>query len=233
MNKIETRFRLFHEMKERELQKLVPLETISEETEVPLEVVKSISFSHIKDISNISIGDIYRVADYLGAKFHDFILLSDKSEVLADVIDEHKELFKPYTQSHCESSNQFRIAIGKSKYRQDYYAVDGLIDAIAKLVDNNPDIKIGVVQNVCIKLKNDNTLVRFFVRDNKVFIKRVLFGNAIDNDKLGIYKKIYDQFKNMLGKDIIEERSDVDTLISIINNMIGVTVSIPVIPITP
>lgn len=221
MYKVETRFRFFHEIKERKLQNLLPLEKISEDTKVPLDVVKLMSFSHIKDINSISIGDIYKVADYLGAKLHNFIFVpSENPDILANVKDDHKELFKPYTQSHCENSNQFRIAIGKSKYRQEYYAVDGLVDAIANLVNNNLDVKVGVVQNVCLKLKNDNILVRFFVKHNKVFIKRVLFGNAIGNDKLGIYKNIYDQFKNVTGKDIIAEQSDVDTLIWIINNNI-------------
>jgi hypothetical protein len=221
MYKVETRFRFFHEMKERDLQKLLPLEKISKDTKVPLDVVKLMSCSHIKDISTISIGDICKVADYLGANFHNFIFVPGETpEILSNVKDDHEELFKPYTQSHCENSNQFRIAIGESKYRQEYYAVDGLIGAIANIVDNNPNVKVGVVQNVCLKLKDDNVLVRFFVKDNKVTIKRVLFGNAINNDKLGLYKNIYDQFKNVTGKDIIEEQSDVHTLVSIINNNI-------------
>ncbi|KGK87359.1 hypothetical protein [Clostridium sp. HMP27] len=221
MYKPETRFRFFHEKKERELQNLLPLEKISEDTKVPLDIVKLMSLSHIKDISSIPIGDICKVADYLDANFHNFIFIPGETpKGIAKVVDDHDELFKPYTQSHCENSNQFRIAIDKAKYRQEYYAVDGLINAIANLVDNNPNVKVGVVQNVCIKLQNDNVLVRFFVKDNKVFIKRVLFGNAIGNDKLGLYKKIYDQFKTVTGKDSVEEQSDVDTLVSIINNNI-------------
>lgn len=227
MSKLETKLRFYHEKKERELQNLLTIENISKDTGVPLDTVRLMSLSHIKDISIIPIGDIYKVAEYLGANIHDFIFIPGEiSRDINKVVDNHDELFKPYTQSHCKNSNQFRIAIGKSKYRQEYYAVNGLIDGVASIVDNNLNVEVGVVENVCIKLKNGNVLVRFFVKDNRVFIKRVLFGNAIRNDSFCIYKRIYDQFKNVTDKDIIEDQRDVDILISIINKNISIVKSL-------
>ncbi|MDA8226819.1 MAG: hypothetical protein M0T74_03790 [Desulfitobacterium hafniense] len=212
--KVEIKLNSVIEQKERELHEKFPLTKISEDIQLPIETLELMTNSHFMDVSELKIGEIIKVCDYLGVNFHDFVVVEGSSP------DDENSDNSPYSASRCYSGADFKNALSKSKNYEIYDSIPSLINEIANLIDSNPNVIAGCVSNFNLKLRDENILTRFFVKKNKVYIKNVLFGGSINADKRAIYKDIYANFKEIKGKDTIDNETDVTTLISIIKNYI-------------
>ena len=219
--KAELKFIACRQEKERELQERLSLQRISEETKVSLEALELMEQSHFKDISELKLGDIIKVADYLNENFHNFVVVKGSSpETLTASESDDENIDRAYTQSYCSNGEEFKFALSKSKYYSIYASIPGLIDSIANIVDTHPNVAVGCVENFNLKLTDENVLVRFFAKKNKIYIKNVLFGKAINHDTRSLYKSIYADYKTQKAKDTIDNQSDIVALVSIIENYI-------------
>lgn len=69
-------------------------------------------------------------------------------------------------------------------------------------------------------MADENVLVRFFAKSDKIYIKDILFGKSIAKDKLELYKKIYAEYVDITKKDSVETAQDVEILVSLVNNVL-------------
>lgn len=212
--KIEMQFNKFKEQKEREQGESVTLEEISSKTGVDVSVLKLMQSSHFKDISLVPIGNIVDVCQYFETGLHNFITIGN---ILQDNgKDKDGNITYPNSPSKCKTGEHFKEALSNSDYYDTYVKVPELISSFATLIDENPGVVLaGVVKNANIKLASGDVLIRFVAQSQQIYIKKVLYGRAINMDNKHFYKNIYQKYMDKFDKDTVDTLENVTFLISL------------------
>lgn len=218
MVQIETRFTELLKNKERELKKKIELEALANEIEIDVDILRAFESSHISDVSNISIGSFIKVAQYFNTDLNGFIACNSHNALNhTDGIKSNKT----NSPARVLTGNEFKKVFKQSKYFDEYNNVPTLLDELAKKIDgSNGRIIAGVVNNLNLKIIDENVLIRFFCSKGKIFIKSNLFGKSIGLDKKGIYKKIYSEFFALVGKETIDNAEDVSLLMRLVDKYV-------------
>lgn len=192
--------------RERKLRRDLTDEEISTQSGVGISEIRLLKSSHINDIGCIKISDISKVAHYFNVPIEKFIFTNDNTE---------ENLAKKY------NSEEFKKLLGKSKYKEEYYSVDTLVERIGNLIDSYESLTVGIKQNFNLKDLKDRVLVRFSEKNNKITINNVLLGSAIKaNGSNTDYERIYESYCEARGKELVEDADDVDFLINLVKQYI-------------
>ncbi|MDF2884891.1 MAG: hypothetical protein K0R54_5461 [Clostridiaceae bacterium] len=221
--RIETKFNQFLEQEERQTGRNITLKELSENTSLAEDVLALMKTSHYNDISTLSLGSIITITDYFNTTLFDFLIIKDEINTSNEPIDEDNEDENTqglYSPSRCSTSGEFIRAIRNSKNFKIYDSVPTLIKSIGDLIDNNSAILVGTSSNFNVKMVDENVLIRFFAKSDKIYIKDILFGKSIAKDKLKLYKNIYNDYFYTVQKDSVDTAQDVELLISLVNNTI-------------
>lgn len=202
----ETRIVELIQDRERKLKRCLTDEEISTQCGIGISEIRLLKSSHINDIGCIKISDISKVAQYFNVPIEKFIFTNDNTE---------ENLAKKYT------SEEFKKLLGKSKYKEEYYSVDTLVERIGNMIDNYENLTVGIKQNFNVKDLKERVLVRFSEKNHKIKINNVLLGSAIKaNGSNTDYEKIYDSYCEAREKELVENADDVEFLLNLVNQYI-------------